>query len=125
VVCVHLALLSDMLKGRPWTPTELKRLGGAEGVGVTFLEDAFGAATAQPQHRFHQKAAKSVLSVLLPEHGGNLAETVRSHRELLEASGYEGRPKFFEELMQILDGELRLVTPTEGKLLDPKGCPPP
>src|SRR5262249_39909800 len=34
------------------------------------------------------------------------------------ASGYAERPRAFEELLQILDGELRLITPT-----DPEGVP--
>jgi formylglycine-generating enzyme required for sulfatase activity len=35
---------------------------------------------------------------------------------LLAASGYAGRPKDFEDLLRILDGEVRLITPT-----DPEG----
>src|SRR5579871_4188694 len=38
---------------------------------------------------------------------------MRSHEDLLMASGYTGRPREFEELLRILDGELRLITPTE------------
>ena len=36
--------------------------------------------------------------------------------ELLEASGYGSRPKDFDDLVRILDGEIRLITPT-----DPEG----
>ena len=41
-------------------------------------------------------------------------------RELLEASGYANRPKDFDDLLRILDGEIRLITPTdpEGKEAD-------
>jgi len=35
---------------------------------------------------------------------------------LLEASGYASRPKDFADLLRILDGEIRLITPT-----DPEG----
>jgi formylglycine-generating enzyme required for sulfatase activity len=41
---------------------------------------------------------------------------MRSHQELLAASGYVARPRDFEALLRILDGELRLLTPT-----DPEG----
>ena len=41
---------------------------------------------------------------------------MRSQRELLEASGYANRPGDFDELIHILDLELRLITPT-----DPEG----
>ena len=37
-------------------------------------------------------------------------------RELLEASGYGSRPKDFDDLIRILDSEIRLITPT-----DPEG----
>ena len=35
-----------------------------------------------------------------------------SHQELLKASDYSGRPQDFDELLRILDGDLRLITPT-------------
>jgi hypothetical protein len=38
---------------------------------------------------------------------------MRSHQDLLEASGYVNRPKDFEELLRILDSEIRLITPTD------------
>lgn len=41
---------------------------------------------------------------------------MRSHAELLDASGYQNRPGDFTDLLRILDGELRLITPT-----DPEG----
>ena len=57
------------MKGKPWTPATLKAVGGADGVGVTFLEETFAASTAPPQHRLHQKAAQAVLRALLPDAG--------------------------------------------------------
>ena len=94
----------------------LKEVGGTEGVGVTFLEETFSAATAPPEHRYHQKAARAVLKALLPESGTDIKGHMRSHAELLEASGYASRPKDFDDLLRILDGEIRLITPT-----DPEG----
>jgi serine/threonine protein kinase/formylglycine-generating enzyme required for sulfatase activity len=116
VVSVRLALFAEMVKGKPWTPATLREVGGAEGVGVTFLEEAFAASTAPPPHRLHQKAAQAVLKALLPEAGMDLKGHMRSRQELLAASGYLSRPRAFEELLGILDGELRLITPT-----DPEG----
>ena len=49
VICVRLALFAEMMKGKPWTPATLKEVGGTEGVGVTFLEETFSAATAPPR----------------------------------------------------------------------------
>ena len=48
VVCVRLALFAEMMKDKPWTPAALRAVGGTHGVGVTFLEETFGAATASP-----------------------------------------------------------------------------
>jgi hypothetical protein len=96
-----------------YTPATLKELGGTEGIGVTFLEETFTASTAPPQHRLHQKAAQAVLKALLPEAGVDIRGHMRSQQELLEASGYASRPKDFSELLRILDGELRLITPSD------------
>ena len=117
VICVRLALFAEMMKGKPWTPATLKEVGGTEGVGVTFLEE-----TLQRRHR----PAGTPLS---PEGGPGRPEgpAARSRHatsratcgrtpELLEASGYAGRPQDFDDLLRILDSEIRLITPT-----DPEG----
>jgi serine/threonine protein kinase/formylglycine-generating enzyme required for sulfatase activity len=116
VISVRLALFAEMVKGKPWTPATLKEVGGTEGVGVTFLEETFAASTAPPQHRLHQKAGQAVLKALLPESGTDIKGHMRSQRELLAASGYAHRPRDFDELLRILDIEIRLITPT-----DPEG----
>jgi eukaryotic-like serine/threonine-protein kinase len=116
VVCVRLALFAEMMKGKSWSSAALKEVGGTEGVGVTFLEETFSAATAPPEHRYHQRAARGVLKALLPESGTDIKGHMRSDRELLEASGYAGRPRDFDELIRILDSEIRLITP-----IDPEG----
>jgi formylglycine-generating enzyme required for sulfatase activity len=116
VICVRLALFAEMMKGRAWTPATLRKVGGTEGVGITFLEDTFSSPSANPKHRLHQQAARSVLKALLPESGTDIKGHMRSQQELLEASGYVGRPRDFDQLLRILDGELRLITPT-----DPEG----
>jgi hypothetical protein len=116
VISVRLALFADMVKGRPWTPATYRAVGGTAGVGVTFLEETFSAATAPPLHRYHQRAARALLKALLPEQGTDIKGHMRSGEVLQEACGYRQRPADFEQLLGILDGELRLVTPT-----DPEG----
>ena len=120
VISVRLALFAEMMKGKPWTPATLKAVGGTKGVGVTFLEETFSASTAPPEHRLHQKAAQAVLKALLPETGTDIKGQMRSRQELLEVSGYANRPRDFDDLIHILDAELRLITPTdpEGSLSD-------
>jgi serine/threonine protein kinase/formylglycine-generating enzyme required for sulfatase activity len=116
VISVRLALFAEMVKGKPWTPTMLREVGGTQGVGVTFLDETFTTPTAPPQHRLHQKAAQAVLKALLPEIGMDIKEYMRSQQELLGVSGYATRPKDFDDLLRILDSEVRLITPT-----DPEG----
>jgi formylglycine-generating enzyme required for sulfatase activity len=120
VISVRLALFAEMMKGKAWTPASLKAVGGTEGVGITFLEETFSAATAPPEHRYHQKAARADLTILLPETGSDIKGHMRSYAELLEASGYGSRPKDFDDLIRILDNEIRLITPTDPEGKDAK-----
>ena len=117
VISVRLALFAEMVKGKPWVPATLNEVGGPEGIGVAFLDETFTASTAPPQHRLHQKAAQAVLKALLPAAGTVIKGQLRSWQELFEASGYAGRPKDFDDLLRILDSEIRLITPT-----DPEGA---
>lgn len=116
VICVRLALFAEMMKGKKWTPATLRSVGGTTGVGVNFLDETFAAPTAPPEHRYHQKAVRKVLNALLNDSGSNIKGHMRSHAELLEASGYANRPDEFDDLIRILDNEVRLITPT-----DPEG----
>lgn len=113
VIPVHLALFAEMVKDKRWAPATLQELGGAKGVGVTFLEETFNGRTANPQHRLHQKAARAVLAMLLSDQGGGIKGGMRSYQELLTGSGYENQKRDFDVLLRILDSELRLITPTD------------
>src|SRR5262249_47445901 len=93
VICVRLALFAEMMKGKPWTPGTLEAVGGTEGIGVSFLEETFASATANPRHRLHQRAARGVVKALLPESGTDLKGHMRSRANLLAASGYGSRPR--------------------------------
>jgi serine/threonine protein kinase len=121
VICVRLALFAEMVKSKPWTPATLKAVGGAQGLGVTFLEETLGARSANPEHKIHQRAVRAVLKSLLPEHGTDIKGQMRSHQELLELSGYARRPKEFDSLTRVLDSELRLVTPTDPEGTEDRG----
>ena len=116
VVSVRLALFAEMMKGKPWTPATLRDVGGTEGVGVTFLEETFCSPQANPKHRQHQKAAQAVLKALLPETGTDIMGQMRSEGELQKAAADADPSREFADLTQILDNELRLITPT-----DPEG----
>ena len=109
---VRLSLFAWMVQGKSWTPATLKEVGGAEGVGVNFLEETFGLPNAEPKYRLHQKAAQAVLKALLPEGGTRFGGGAKSYSELLSASGYAHRPEDFDVLCRILDEEVRLITHT-------------
>jgi len=113
VVPVRLALFAEMFRDRPWNPASLKRVGGAEGIGVAFIEETLGSAAENPKRRVHQQACRQVLDALLPEPGRDIRGHLRSYNELLERSGYSKRRRDFGDVLEILDGELRLITPSE------------
>ena len=120
VVPVQLALFAEMVKKKPWTLSTLKAVGGTEGIGVNFLEETFSSKRANPKHVQHEQAARDVLKALLPDVGSDIKGHMRSQADLMKASGYQDQPKRFNELLRILDGDLRLITPadTEGRRSD-------
>jgi formylglycine-generating enzyme required for sulfatase activity len=113
IIPVRLSLFAEMVRGRPWVPATLREVGGTAGIGVRFLEETFCGSMAPPEHRLHQGAARAVLKALLPDSSTVLKGAHRSSQELMEAAGYSRRAEEFHVLMRILDGELRLITPTE------------
>lgn len=113
VVSVQLALFADMMQSRPWTTATLRELGGIEGIGSTFLEEIFGSRHTSIQHRKHQKAARRLLASLLPPIGMDIRGSLRKSSDLQKAAGYEDRPREFQELIAILDQELKLITPVD------------
>lgn len=113
VVCVRLVLFAELLRAKPWTPATLRTLGGVESIGATILDQEFSASSAHPENRAHRRAAREVLSKLLPERGAAIKGHMVARDRLLDASGYAERPDDFEELMTLLDHQLRIVTPAD------------
>ncbi|MGO9462913.1 MAG: SUMF1/EgtB/PvdO family nonheme iron enzyme, partial [Isosphaeraceae bacterium] len=107
IMPVRLALFADMVKDKPWTQSTFKDVGGAEGVGVLFLEEKFNSTTLKP----HRRAAQALLKALLPEEGTEIKGQKRSVNQLLEISGYRSRPADFHDLLHVLNNECRLITP--------------
>lgn len=121
IICVRLAVFAEMMKTRPWTEATLREVGGAQGLGVNFLEETFSGTSAPPERRYHQSAARAVLRCLLPDAGSVMKGAMRTEMELMDACGYTGRKADFEALIGILDGSLRLISPidsTEGSNVD-------
>ncbi len=114
VVCLRLALFAHLMRNRSWVPATLRKVGGLEGLGIKFLDESFGSPNAPFNRRKHLDAASNVLSCLLPSSNDTIKGGMKSRAELLEASGYESDSTDFTDLMNILDGELRLITPIAG-----------
>ena len=110
---VQLALFAEMVKNRPWNPETLKQLGGVEGIGTQFLEDAFSGPHSPAKHRLHEDNATRVLESLLPETGTDVRTRMRSSSDIQAIAGLSGDDKAFRELMHLLNDELRLISPAD------------
>ena len=112
VIAVRLALLAEIMKSRPWTRSKLREMGGIEGTVERFLYESFDAAAAPKDHRCHREAAIRALQTLLPTSGVIRGQPV-SGQQLKTAAGYADDSIAFEQLLRILDTDLRLITPIE------------
>ena len=121
VVPVRLSLFAEMVKSKPWTPATLRAVGGTEGVGLTFLEETFSAASAPPEHRLHLNAAQVVLRTLLPDAGTDIKGRMKSEAELRDAVHEAKCAGDFDDVIRILDHDLRLITPTDPEGLTGEG----
>ena len=105
-----------MMKAKPWTPATLKEVGGTEGVGVTFLEETFSATPPPARTPSSPKSGPCRPQSPAPGtgHGHQGQHAVPPGAD--GSSGYGDRPEDFDDLIRILDNEVRLITPT-----DPEG----
>jgi PAS domain-containing protein len=65
------------------------------------------------------EAARAVLRALLPESASDIRGAALSVEALRQRAGYAERLADFEELLHILDGELRLLTPASAEEAGP------
>ncbi|TWT66406.1 bifunctional serine/threonine-protein kinase/formylglycine-generating enzyme family protein [Allorhodopirellula solitaria] len=117
VISIHLVVLAQLLKGREWNRKTLGNFVGADGVDINFLDATFHDSIASPHHRAMEVPARAVLAELLPEVGSNIKGQMKDASQLREVSGLNQED--FDQLLESLDGELRLITPTAAILDDP------
>ncbi len=113
VISVRLALFAQMFEGKEWKPSALKAIGGATGVGVAFLEDSFVVKADLWKNGRHPAAAQRVLDALLPAPGMTIKGAMRTREYLLQHSGFARCPQEFDQILEVLDKTLRLVSPTD------------
>ena len=119
VICAHLALLAEMLKGRDWTTSELRSVGGWEGIGSRFLEEALNGPTTAPRVKAHSKHIQRVLGALLPDQDMDIKGSAKTEIILAQSTDTEIDSQEFSETINILEKEVRLITavdPTSGQL---------
>ena len=86
------ALFAQMVKGKTWTPASLRAVGGAQGIGVTFLEETLAfkcRCQASPSPAVGAIRSQGAPAGKRFGHQGPDA----SRGELREASGYTDRPE--------------------------------
>lgn len=118
VIAVQITMLSEMVKDRTWTPKTIDELGGVTGIAVRFLEDTIGENTQSPARKRHADAAQNVLRALLPDESSDIKGEPVPSSVLRNASGYANRPRDFDEVMRILDTELKLVSAADQESSD-------
>ena len=117
VVCVRLALFAEMMKGKPWTPATLKEVGGTEGVGVTFLEETFCFCNGHPEAPPSSEGGQGgPQSPACPNPAPTSRATCGRMPNCWKRRAMPTARKDFDDLIRILDSEIRLITPT-----DPEG----
>jgi serine/threonine protein kinase/formylglycine-generating enzyme required for sulfatase activity len=113
VISVRLSLFAEMMRHRTWDLNSLLEVGGTEGIGIRFLEESFTARAAIPEHRAVETPARMFLWALLPEAGTDIKGQMRSRGELAAACRLPEDSPRFVRLLEILDHDLHIITPTE------------
>ncbi|MGE3819837.1 MAG: protein kinase, partial [Isosphaeraceae bacterium] len=116
VVPVRLSLFNEVARRHEWTHATLRRLGGMSGIGLTYLKQTFDQPSAPAPYHARRRAAQRVLQALLPAPGAVIRGIVRPATHLGETAGLADRPHDRDELLRMLDSELRLITE-----VDPQG----
>lgn len=109
---VHIALFSEMVKNKPWTPSTLRELGGIQGLEVSFLEERLAGASAHPLLRAHQPVVERILKELLPVDGTVIKPPACAKSVLMERLEGVASEDLLSKLLQLIDTEVRLITPT-------------
>ena len=112
VICVQLALLTEMLKNQSWDDTSGVFDDGGTDLGIRFFESTFEGDSSPRRIRIHSEGSMCVLRSLLPDRSSMIKGALKTEEELFESTGYADR-SMFRQLIALLDRELHLITPTD------------
>ena len=109
---VQLALLSEMTKGKPWSPATLRELGGIRGLGIAFLDEKLVGNSAHPVLRTHPESVRLLLAEFLPRDNTVIKPPAIQESQLVQILQYAIPAETVRKILHLLDTELRLITPT-------------
>lgn len=109
---VQIAVFVELMKRRSWTPRTLRNFDSLKALGVAFLEEVFDRSVAS-RARANVAAAQRVLTELLPESDKDLKGSAQSRGHLKAAAIEADRNVDFDELMNLLVNNYRLLSPSD------------
>ncbi|MEM6468498.1 MAG: protein kinase [Planctomycetota bacterium] len=114
IVPVRLALLATVLGECDWTTSRLRELTDTGSLSGYYLDSVLGDSASRATRRFNE-AARAVLRCLTPQ-SGLIRGPARSWSELQAACIADGQiltESELDDLVDLLDRQLHLITPTE------------
>ncbi|MCR9199320.1 MAG: serine/threonine-protein kinase, partial [Planctomycetaceae bacterium] len=113
VISVQLAVFAEMMRNRKWLPDSFRRVGGALGLGVSFLENSFTGPGSPPNRRALESDCRRVLQTLMPKTAADIKGAQCSEADLRSLLQQPDSSEHFDQVISILDADLRLITPVE------------
>ena len=104
---LRLSLMAQIFEKREWIPESLSGIKTTEDLGSVYLDHAFHDEGSPLRGR--EELAKKFLAALLPEKRSVIRGSGVCAEKLMEALQVEGSD--FDELVRVLDFDLRLITP--------------
>lgn len=118
VVPIKLALFCEVARRKPWNSKTLESMRGIQGIGELFLEETFEGLDANPSHVECASHAQAIFRALLPSVDSDIRGGSKTRDELMAAIGQQLSPNRFEQLINLLSKDLRLISPSERDSLE-------
>lgn len=109
VVPIHIAMFAQMVDPESWHLTELKKKGGWQGIGIRFLNKIF----SDKRLANSESICRELLAQLLPESDSEIKGAEKSLSQLMPADASERFKSRLLRVLDLLDREFRVITPTE------------